>query len=262
MTKIAQKKVKINTSLSVAPSVQETFISVANATDKNVSCDTYYRFKSRRKNPEWSTEKLIPLRSCHIHNNADKIEYESYISETPKWLTTLEKGNIDQETGEIIYFEDYETDDFKAAKRRKIKTLLKFCDFYEPLYRARKVSLLFHTFTRMDYSKKDMRSMVDCAKARYESLNRPIRGYLWVQQLEDNKGMDSGYHIHYHFIVAIDRLNVKEIPSELKFEDLWGQRTGVEFIKKGVKAYLWQYLNKTDARLLRRRSYSISRKLL
>lgn len=228
---------------------------------KSTSLESY-RFKSRRKNPEWSFDKLIPLRSCHIHNNAHRIEDEFYISEIPKWLTVLEKGNIDQETGEIVYFEDYETDDFKAAKRRKIKTLLKFCDFYEPLYRTREVSLLFHTFTRMDYSKKDMRTMVHCAKSRYKSINRPIRGFLWVQQLEDNEKMECGYHIHYHLIVAIDRLDVKEIPEELKFEDLWGQRTGVEFIKKSIKAYLWQYLHNTDARILRRRSYSISRKLL
>jgi hypothetical protein len=258
MTKIAQKKVKINTSLSVTPSVQETVISVTDVTDINVSCNTYYRFKSRGKNPEWSTEKLIPLRSCLIHNNATP---EIYVSKIPKWLTVLEKETVYSDTGEIIY-DDYATDDFKAAKGRKIKTVRKFIDFYEPLYRSRKVSLLFHTFTRMDYAKKDMRRMIDKAKIRYESLGRPIRGYLWALELKENEGMESGFHIHYHLVVAIDRLNVKEIPDELKFEDLWGQRTGVEFIKKGVKAYLSAYLYKSDGRLLHKRSYAISRKLL
>ena len=261
MAKIVQKDVKSNSVLNVTLSDQETIISVANVTDKNDSCDTSYRFKSRRKNPEWSPDKLIPLRSCLIRNNAEIPEPENYISEIPKWLTTLEKETADEDTGEILY-EDYQTDDFKASRGRKIKTVQKFCDFYEPLYRAREVSLLFHTFTRLDYAKQDMRRMLDNVKYRYESLNKLIRGYLWALELKKNEEMESGYHIHYHLVVAIDRLNVKEIPEELKFEDLWGQRTGVEFIKKSIRAYLSKYLYKSDGKLLRHRSYAISRKLL
>ncbi len=133
-------------------------------------------------------------------------------------------------------------DDFKSAKNRKIKTVRKFCDYYEPLYRRRKISLLFHTFTRMDFSKQDMRTMVKCAKARYKAINRPIRGYLWALELADNEGMETGYHIHYHLVIAIDRLRVTELPEELKFQDIWGQRTQVEFIKKSIRAYLSKYL--------------------
>jgi hypothetical protein len=78
-----------------------------------------YLFKSRRKNPEWSVESLISLRSCHIHNNAEKLEPEFYISKTPKWLTTLEKPiNLDVDTGEIIY-EDYDTDDLRRLSIEK-----------------------------------------------------------------------------------------------------------------------------------------------
>jgi len=259
-TKIVQKETKSNSSLNVTLSDRETVISVTPVTDKNVSCDTSYRFKSRRKNPEWSSEKLIPLRACHIHNNAENIEPEIFISETPKWLTTLEKETIFEDTGEILT-EDYNTDDFKASKGRKIKTVRKFCDFYEPLYRAREVSLLFHTFTRMDYSKKDMRRMIDNVKSRYESLGLRVRGYIWVMELKKNEGMSSGFHIHYHLIVATDRYKVKVIPEELKFDDLWGQDTQVEFIRKGVRVYMYKYLSKSDAKLLRYRSYAISRKL-
>lgn len=220
-----------------------------------------YLFKSRRKNPEWSVESLISLRSCHIHNNAEKLEPEFYISKTPKWLTTLEKPiNLDVDTGEIIY-EDYDTDDFKASKHRKIKTVEKYCNFYEPLYRSREVSVLFHTFTRSDYAKQDMRRMLDNVKYRYEKINRPIRGYVWALELKENEGMQSGYHIHYHLVVAVDRFNIQRIPNELKFEDLWGQRTGIEFIKKSVRSYLSKYLYKSDAKILGRRSYAISRKL-
>lgn len=260
-TKILKKETKSNSSLNVTLSDQETFISVTPVTDKNVSCDTSYRFKSRRKNPEWSPEKLIPLRACLIHNKSSKIDSESLISEIPKWLTTLEKETIFEDTGEIL-IEDYNTDDFKASKGRKIKTVRRFCDFYEPLYRARKVSLLFHTFTRMDYAKQDMITMIECLKSRYKSLGLCIRGYIWVMELKKNESMKSGFHIHYHLIVAIDRYEVKVIPEELKFDDLWGQDTQVEFIRKGVRAYMYKYLSKSDAKLLRYRSYAISRKLL
>jgi hypothetical protein len=244
-----------------------------------------YQFKSRRRNPEFDIKNLIPLRSCHIRINAEsekavKMFLQTvkgcgsdaeilmspeiglhYISKTPKWLTTLEHPKcIDTGTGEII-FEDYETDDFKAAKRRKIKTVKKFCDFYEPQYQKRQISLLFHTFTRIEYSRTDMRRMLDNIKFRYKALNRPIKGFLWAIELKENEKMESGYHIHYHLVVAIKRLQVSKIPEELKFNDLWGQRTGVEFIKKSVRSYLSKYLYKSDAKILGRRAYSISRHL-
>ena len=257
MTKIAQTDPKSN---SVTLNDQETVIGVTNNTDITVSSHVNYTFKSRHKNPDWSIEKFIPFRSCLIHNNASRIETDLYVSNIPKWLTILEREEVDSGTGEILY-SDYATDDFKSAKNRKIKMVRKFCDYYEPLYRRRKVSILFHTFTRMDFSKQDMRTMVECAKARYKAINRPIRGYLWALELADNEGMETGYHIHYHLVVAIDRLRVEEMPKELKFEDLWGQRTQVEFIKKSIRAYLSKYLYKSDAKIIGKRSYSISRNL-
>jgi len=259
MTKIAQTDPK---SKNVTLTDQETVKSATFIPNSDVSCHTNYSFKSRRKNPAWSFESYIPLRPCHIHNNASKPEHEYYVSNTPKWLTVLEKEDIDQDTGEILCCSDYETDDFKSATNRKIKTVRKFCDHYEPLYQSQKVSLLFHTFTRMDFSKQDMRTMVECAKSRYKAIDRPIRGYLWALELAENQGMETGYHIHYHLVVAIDRVEFKRIPKQLKFEDLWGQRTQVEFIKKSIRSYLSKYLYKTDGKIIGKRSYSISRKLL
>jgi len=222
---------------------------------KSTSVD-YYRFKSRRKNPEWSPEKLVSFRSCHIHNKGKIFNQEIFVSKIPKWLTVLEKGKLNQETGEIIYFEDYKTDDFKASRNRKIKTVEKFCDYYEPLYRRREVSLLFHTFTRLNYSREDMKTMLKNVKYRYRALKREIRGYLWVLEISETN------HIHYHLVVAIDRVLWSKIPKELKLENLWGQRTGVEFIKKGIKSYLGKYLYKSETRILFKRSYAVSRKFI
>ena len=122
---------------------------------------------------------------------------------------------------------------------------------------------MFHTFTNMIGAKRDMRSMVDLVIKRYTAIGRSVRGWLWVLELKKNDNMEFGWHIHYHLVVAIDRLDIrgKGIPEELKFEDLWGQRTGVVFIKYSVRGYLTKELNKTNgARLIPKvRSYSRSR---
>jgi len=222
-----------------------------------------YRYKHAYsvKNPSWSIDKLIPLRSCLIHNNSGRIIFGDLISNIPKWLTTLSVEKENLSTGEIEDFEVY-TNDFKSSNDRKIKAIKKFCNYYEPLYRKRKVSVLFHTFTRADLANLDISMMLECAKRRYEALKRPIRGYLWVRQLKENDDMDFGYHIHYHLVVAIDRLEVKEMPKELIFDDLWGQITNVQFVKKSVRGYLMKELNHNDAKILNRRQYSISSRLV
>jgi len=177
-----------------------------------------------------------------------------YVKKTPKWLTVLDVQEADTSTGEIVC-SIYETDDIKAATGRKIKAIKAFCDFYDPLYKVREVSLLFHTFTRTGYAKDDMRRMLDIIKRRYLSLDRCIRGYLWAIEISPTG------HVHYHLIVAIDRVNFKRIPNVLKLEDAWGQRTGVEFVKKSVRHYLSKYLYKAEGGIiLKRRGYARSRK--
>jgi len=249
------------------PKVQQKAEVCKRSTRKSTNLDTrskfVYRYKHAHssKNPSWSIDKLIPLRSCLIHNNSGKIIFGDLISSIPKWLTVLDVEKENTSTGEMESFECY-TNDFKSSNNRKIEAVKKFCDYYEPLYRKRKVSILFHTFTRADLANLDISMMLECAKVRYEALKRPIRGYLWVRQLKENDKMDFGYHIHYHLIVAIDRLEVEKMPDELKFNDLWGQRTDVQFVRKSIRGYLTKELNHNDAKILNRRQYSISSKLV
>jgi len=183
------------------------------------------------------------------------------ITPVPKNLTTLGVTKENLENGEIECYEHY-TDDFKACWNRQSKAVNEFCDFYEPLYRKKEVSVLFFTFTRWDCSKKSMSRMLDAVKTRLKALKWHLRGWLWVLELKKNDNMEFGYHIHYHLVVAIDRVKVKKIPEGLKLEKLWGQRTGVAFVYKGVRAYLCKELNKSDAKLLNKRSYSRSRKFI
>jgi len=211
---------------------------------------------------------LVPLRPCLINNNSAYIKLLNHwwqknsvtgevspleqISTIPKWLTVLENPD-----GIHIC-----TNEFKQSKNRKMKLCDRFADKYDSLFRDRMITLLFFTFTRMDFACRDIASMVDIIKKHLEALKCPVRGYLWVLEVKENEKMDTGFHLHYHVIVAIDRIYWKHIPECLKFEDQWGQITGVGFVRKGVRAYTKKYFCKSEARLLKRRSYGISQKLL
>ncbi|MEA2054282.1 MAG: hypothetical protein U9O96_04085, partial [Candidatus Thermoplasmatota archaeon] len=86
-------------------------------------------------------------------------------------------------------------------------------------------------------------------------------GYLWVLEVKKNDNMAGGYHVHYHLIIATDRVGVQTIPEELKLESIWGQRTGVEFVKYSIRKYLSKYLTKENESMLQQRNYGISRVL-
>jgi hypothetical protein len=61
----------------------------------------------------------------------------------------------------------------------------------------------------------------------------------------------SGFHLHYHLVVIVDRLNIKggKMPKALKLNDAWGQRTQVEFVKSSLEGLLIGYLGKNNYRL-------------
>ena len=248
---------------NVATSNQLPTLSISSGTPSEK-----YRFKSHRKNPYWNFDDLIPIRPCLIiqHNSSRILRNINtgkdvstgiigYISDRPKTYTYLEKVSPAGETS------GFEVDDFKTSHQRRNKAADKFCNFYELLYQNRKVSVLFHTFTRNDYAQKDISTMLECVKARYIALKRPIRGYYWVLELKRNAKMATGYHIHYHLVVAIDWITWRKIPKKLKFEDLWGQRTGVGFLENSIRSYLKKELVKSNAKILRKRMYGISQNL-
>lgn len=234
-------------------------VKVSNSNESTKSkCIYTYRFLTSYKNPSWSIEKLVPLRSCLIHNNSEKILFGDFISRVPKYNTILTVEKNDLCAGKIDNYE-YCTDDFKAFFNRRRKAIDKFSDFYEPLYRKRKVTLLFHTLTRIDYARQDISALLDIVKYRYRALKRPIRGYFWVMEISVND------HWHYHLVVAIDRVRWKEIPEELKFEELWGQRTDIGFVRKSVRNYLNKELGKCSAKIIGnpvRRMYGTSSKYI
>ena len=193
-------------------------------------------------------------------NGYGKLIYSGlcFISTTPKWLTTLTKTEYKGVGAMQVVESEIITNDFKACWGRRKKAVTKFCNHYEPLYHNRKVSALFLTFTRMDYARLDISDMIDNIKVRFSSYGKPILGFFWNLELKENKKFESGFNIHYHILVITDRFLITEIPDQLKFEDLWGQRTGIGFVHKSVRNYLSKPFFKSQAKLLGHRSYGSS----
>jgi hypothetical protein len=193
-----------------------------------------------------------------LPNNVLKKGGENWIIKTEsKWQVDLLQSNLDKETGEILSTSVYQTDDLKSGNNRKIKAVNRFCDYFNPMYKRKEVSLFFHTLTTANVSYEkgvNIRKAMKLYKQRLKRNGVNVRGFLWVLEISE-KG-----HIHYHSIVATDRLNYKggKIPEFLKMNDIWKSHTRIEFIKKEVRYYLACYFTKCQYRLQKHRSYGLS----
>ncbi len=172
----------------------------------------------------------------------------------PRNLTKLLKTVRDVNTDEIMASEIIETNDtFLRLKRRK-RALKSFTDYFEPLYRRRKVTLLFITFTIANENGVTLRSVIDQFKKRCKRNGYPCHGYFWVMEISED------LHVHYHGLFAIDRMNVRgaSIPNWWKLDELWGARTTVEMVKRSVHGYLAKYMDKGHEKIEGKRMYGRS----
>lgn len=224
-----------------------------------------YKFQTCSKNPDFLSGKLIPFIPCQEYNKSSKGYISNIVTgapvydhifgvvETiPKWITVLVRpdGNI------------YMTNNLRSGRNRKIKTVERFFNYYEPLYQKRIVSVLLVTLTRINFAKLNIITFLECIKVRLEALKWHLRGYLWVMELKSNKKILGGFHLHYHLVLAVDRVRIEKLPKELRLSELWGQRTEVKFVKKTVRGYLSKYLYKSEGKVNGYRNYGISKKLL
>lgn len=210
-----------------------------------------FQFQKCTKNPKFEDGiKSLPLRSCLIDDNDTQ---HKHVKTEPKWFTELSYRTVDNDTGELLGNGKYQTDEFKKSNQRKILTLDKFCNTYQPLYTKRKVSLLFHTFTQANNARMTFRRMLHLLRKRYKALDIEILGFIWTAEVSKK------LHWHYHCCVAVRRIRVKKIPDGLKLQGLWGRRTGVEFVKKNVRHYMAKYWAKDNYRVIGTRSMGKSK---
>ena len=220
-----------------------------------------YSFQSCTRNPDFQGGILVPFIPCQEYNNSSHnindghIIYDhvfGVVETTPKWITTLLRSDG--------FF--YKTDNLKGSKSRKVLACERFFNFYEPLYQKRKVSLLLFTFSRANFARLDIKTVLEVLKKRVRSLKWHWRAYMWVFEIAANPKFKGGFHLHYHLVIALDRIEIEKFPEKMKLSALWGQRVQVQFIKKSLKSYMSKYLYKSEGKVNGYRSYQVSQKLL
>jgi hypothetical protein len=215
-------------------------------------------------NPEYlSGLKLVPVRSCLLHNNVNKkkAQNEWVIKTKPKWNIDLLESTLDKETGEVVQTGVYTTNDLKSGNNRKIKALNRFCDTFQPLYDKRKATIWFLTLTMANQSNTDIRGLLNSYKLRLKRNGIDILGSIWVLEISPpSKKNLYKEHVHYHLLLATNRINLKggTIPEYLKPNDLWGCRTQITFAQKHIRGYLSNYFAKNNFRIIGKRTYGIS----
>lgn len=216
-------------------------------------CTLGYSFVKRTLNENYSQAIVQPLRSCLLHHNSE-IYPDVKIATQPKYFTLLDRFEVDTDTAEISKIK-YLTDDFKSKKGRIFKKIDAFADLWQPEYTKKKVSLFFLTFTLANNANMKFSDMIDNVKYRYRSIGFKLKAYFWVSQVSENN------HWHYHLCVVTERMNLKgkKMPDNIKFNDLWGCRTQVVFVKKSIKSYLSYYLNQSQAKVIGLRSCGSSK---
>lgn len=204
-----------------------------------------YAFLRRYRNEMYEDGiKDLPLRSCLKHHNSDRF-LDLKVKTNPKWFTELLVNKVDVNTGEIASSAIYRTNEFKQSNSRKINAIDEFCDYFQPLYAKRKVSMLFYTLT-MAESGRPIADVINALKKRFMRKGTPILGYVWISEVS------ADLHWHYHIAVAIQRIDVigKGLPAYFKLDDLWHNRTQVQFVKKNIRHYMAKYFAKNNYKML------------
>lgn len=201
---------------------------------------TAYEHVCTTKNPEYQSGlKPLSFESCLIHNKGNRIVF---VRTVPKYLTTLAEFKY-CEDGLPVLIGNLETNDLKASNHRKIKAVDKWCEYWQPLYKKRKITLLFFTLTRANKARMGIGDLMRILKINLKRNNVDLLDYLWIQEISE------GLHFHYHLVIAIPRVRWKSIPKFLKMESYWGQRTEINFVKKNIKYYLSKYFKKSAWRI-------------
>ncbi len=185
---------------------------------------------------------------------------ELTVKTTHKWNTVMVYQEMDTETAELhSKLHRYTTNEIKSSNHKKIKALDKFCNHFQPLYKAKKVSLFFVTFSRANHANDKFSSVLNHVKKRFARYGYPVRGFVWTSEISYETNPNG--HWHYHLCIATDRMILMKIPKALKFNSIWGQRTGIEFVKKNAKHYMAKYFAKHNARISGMRSFGVSAKM-
>jgi len=204
--------------------------------------------------------------TCYIGNNASVIKainsrylhhengkYFLITTNEARYKSWYKQFNINTITGEIEAIIK-ETDSLIRQRGRIINTLKAFDRIYKPLYYKKKVSCFFGTLTDVPAAKITIRMFMANLKKALKRSGINLLSYCWVNECKykpDAKGKELPIHIHYHFVLATERIEVtgEGLPTCLSasyLTDMYGRRASVKFIKGGEAClrYCSKYISK------------------
>lgn len=180
-------------------------------------------------------------------------QYHCIVTNVPRYKSWYKVLNVSTITGEFEAIIK-ESDSIIRARGKLINSLKSFDTINRPLYRKKEVSCLFGTLTNVPDAKFTIRVFLKHLKTIFKRKGINLRSYIWCSEVKINTGATGKQlpiHWHYHFVLAIDRIEVTggslpECLSSSYLTELWGQRAQVKFIKGGnaLNSYLSKYMAK------------------
>ena len=180
-------------------------------------------------------------------------QYHCIVTNVPRYKSWYKQLNINTSTGEIEAIIK-ESDSIIRQRGKLIKALNSFDSIYRSLYYRRKVSCMFGTLTNVPDAKFTIRVFLKHLKTIFKRKGINLRSYIWCSEVKfkyNASGKQLPIHWHYHFVLAIDRIEVSggslpECLSSSYLSELWGQRAQVKFIKGGNAClnYCSKYVSK------------------
>jgi hypothetical protein len=185
-----------------------------------------------------------------VHENG---KYYLITTNEARYKCWYKQLNINTSTGEIEAIIK-ESDSLIRQRGKIINTLKAFDRIYKPLYRKKKVSCLFGTLTDLPRAKITIRMFINNLKKAFERNGINLLSYVWVNEVKYKphaKGDELPVHVHYHFVLAIERIEVtgKRMPyclSSSYLHGMYGCGVKVTFIKGGDAClrYCSKYVSK------------------
>jgi hypothetical protein len=204
--------------------------------------------------------------TCYIGNNASLIKsvnsrylheengkYFLITTNEARYRSWYKQFNINTSTGEIEAIIK-ESDTLIKQRGKIINTLKSFDRIYKPLYYQKKVSCLFGTLTNLPEAKITIRMFISNLKKAFKRSGINLLSYCWVNEVKykpEAKGKELPIHVHYHFVLAIERIEVTggKLPEALSsayLTEMYGRIASVTFIKGGDAClrYCSKYISK------------------
>jgi hypothetical protein len=205
--------------------------------------------------------------TCYIGNNASLIKavnsrylheengkYYLITTNEARYKSWYKQFNINTITGEIEAIIK-ESDTLIRQRGKIINTLKAFDRIYKPLYYRKKVSCFFGTLTDLPGAKITIRMFISNLKKAFKRSGINLLSYVWVNEVKykhDARGKELPIHVHYHFVLAIERIEVTggKLPvclSAAYLTEMYGKIASVTFIKGGDAClrYCSKYISKT-----------------